>query len=86
MRSATRIVVLVLVVAAGAFLLTHIGAYPWIQSTMWYSVLATFVALNTIGFATLAAGKLGFRRARQDARRAAEGVGTRAAGGVTPKG
>jgi hypothetical protein len=54
-----------LAIALAGFVLTHLGAYPWIQETSGYLFLLAFVTLNTVGFAMLAAVKIGFQSGRR---------------------
>ena len=54
-----------LVLAGAVFVLTHLGAYPEIQQTAAFRVLAAFVTLNTLIFAMLAAVKMGYQSGRK---------------------
>lgn len=53
-----------LALGLAGFVLTHLGAYPQITAAWWYTALATFVGLNTLGFAVYATLKLGYQSGR----------------------
>lgn len=50
---------------AALFVATHLGAYPQIMETWWFTALALFVMANTLGFAVAAAAKMGFQSGRR---------------------
>lgn len=66
-----------ILLAGVVFVLTHLGAYPQIQSTVWFTGLLLFVTANTLGFAMAAAVKMGFQSGRRASRASAQ---------VTPSG
>lgn len=52
-------------VAVVVFVLTHLGAYPWILDTWWFAALAWLVLINTVVYASLAAVKMGWQLGRK---------------------
>jgi hypothetical protein len=64
MRKPTAILIGAVALFLAGFVLTHLGDYPQIMTTWWYTALAIFVGLNTIGFAVYAALKLGYQSGR----------------------
>jgi hypothetical protein len=59
----TAAVVATLVVG-GLALVRFAGSMPWLDETAGYGVLATIVALNTLGFGLVAAVKMGYYSGR----------------------
>lgn len=58
---ASTVLLLVVLLAPAVFVLTHLGAYPWLAQTPIFRYLGYFVAANTIFFAALGAYKLALR-------------------------
>lgn len=80
----TRVVYLTLgalIVGSVLFVVTHLGAYPWIGQTWWFEALAMFVLLNTLAYALLAAVKMGWQLGRKYA---ASGSANSGDGGSAP--
>lgn len=68
MRTSAATVILVVLGTGGMlFTVTHLGAYPEILGNGAFQALQTFVAVNTVAFATLGAFKLGRRPPKKTA-------------------